>query len=382
MTVETVTIPAAQITKVAAKIAKLAKKAMKYGNDDITISFSDTYMSNYRDIDGNKYQMMMVDATIAGDAPIYDGGWKLLARLGIIGEANLVHEVPNSGHEINNRFRTHANICEHCMKDRRRNDLFVFEGENGDQVAVGRTCLHDFMGIDNPQMIVQRAAFFESLKQISDEEFTSFISTTYRIKEVLTLTAAEIRENGWVSKAVAGEQGISSTADMVKEVLIGNPKVKIAVENEDVVMAENVIEFFQSMEFTGNNYMDNLVVLMKESVFNKKLVGLVASAVAAYKRSISFQKEKEEKNSDFIGSVKERLRSVELTLVKEIFIGSSQFGDKFLYSFEDVSGNSIVWFTSKQNLEEGKNYNVDATVKEHKIYNGVNQTVITRAKIK
>jgi len=382
MTVETVTIPAAQITKVAAKIAKLAKKAMKYGNDDITISFSDTYMSNYRDIDGNKYQMMMVDATIAGDAPIYDGGWKLLARLEIIGEANLVHEVPNSGHEINNRFRTHANICEHCMKDRRRNDLFVFEGENGDQVAVGRTCLHDFMGIDNPQMIVQRAAFFESLKQISDEEFTSFISTTYRIKEVLTLTAAEIRENGWVSKAVAGEQGISSTADMVKEVLIGNPKVKIAVENEDVVMAENVIEFFQSMEFTGNNYMDNLVVLMKESVFNKKLVGLVASAVAAYKRSISFQKEKEEKNSDFIGSVKERLRSVELTLVKEIFIGSSQFGDKFLYSFEDVSGNSIVWFTLKQNLEEGKNYNVDATVKEHKIYNGVNQTVITRAKIK
>ena len=91
MTVETITIPAAKKISVEKNIEKLSKKAKKYGNDDITISFSDTYMSKYRDQNGDEYEMVMIDATVSGNAPVYDVGWKLLARLELLGEANLVH---------------------------------------------------------------------------------------------------------------------------------------------------------------------------------------------------------------------------------------------------------------------------------------------------
>lgn len=383
MTVETITIPASQAMSVAAKIAKLSKKAKKYGNDDISVSFSDTFASKYT-IQGVEYEMMMINATVMGDAPVYEGGWKLIARLEILENSNLIHEVPNTINQIDPRFRNHSNVCEHCMKDRRRNDLFVFEGENGDQVAVGRTCLHDFMGIDNPQMIVQRAAFFESLKKISDEEFASYISVSFHIKDALEIAAAEIRSNGWVSKSVASEQGIRPTADVVAEFLNGSSKNNLVIEDQDVKMAESVIEYFKNMEISGNNYLDNLSVLAKETVANKKLIGLVVSAISAYKRQISSEIAKKEvaKNSDFVGTVKERLRDLVLTLKKEIFIGSHQFGDKFLYSFVDQNGNVVNWFTSVQDIEENKTYTFDATVKEHKVYDGINQTIVTRAKIK
>jgi hypothetical protein len=41
-----------------------------------------------------------------------------------------------------------------------------------------------------------------------------------------------------------------------------------------------------------------------------------------------------------------------------------------------------VWFTSKQDFTIGETYTMDFTVKEHKEYNGIKQTVITRAKVK
>lgn len=382
MTVETITIPANKKLAVEAKIAKLAKKAMKYGNSEITITFSEPFIQSVRDVNGVMQDISMVSATVIGDAPIYEGGWKLLARVELLENGNLVHEVPNMGNEIDARFRTHNNVCEHCMKIRRRNDVFVFEGESGDQVAVGRTCLHDFMGIDNPQKIVQLTAFYENFKNLEEEETMGYMKTCFSVSSILELSAAEIRQNGWVSKSVAMEQGINSTSDVVTDFLYGNPKIKIDVEDQDRDMAKATIEHFKNMEVTGNNYIDNLSVLMSETMVQAKLIGLVASSVSAYKRYVSDKIAKEESNSDFIGSVKERLRSVEVTLVKEIFIGYTNFGEKFLYSFTDKCGNVIAWFTSKQYIEEGSTVIIDATVKEHKVYNDIKQTVVTRAKVK
>jgi hypothetical protein len=44
----------------------------------------------------------------------------------------------------------------------------------------------------------------------------------------------------------------------------------------------------------------------------------------------------------------------------------------------DEAGHSFTWFCSGKPLEEGKVYEVKATVKKHDEYKGVKQTIVNR----
>lgn len=63
-----------------------------------------------------------------------------------------------------------------------------------------------------------------------------------------------------------------------------------------------------------------------------------------------------------------------------------EWGERFLIRFtEPISGAVLVWFTGtggKFDPKPGETYNVRATVKDHTVYGGVRQTVISRAKEK
>jgi hypothetical protein len=48
-----------------------------------------------------------------------------------------------------------------------------------------------------------------------------------------------------------------------------------------------------------------------------------------------------------------------------------------MHQMKDENDNVIIWWTNSDRLEEGKKYQMDATVKEHKMYKGIPQTVIT-----
>lgn len=68
-------------------------------------------------------------------------------------------------------------------------------------------------------------------------------------------------------------------------------------------------------------------------------------------------------------------------------LGPGEYGERFLLIFttetEDGTDATLVWFTGeggKFDPQEGESYMIRATVKEHKVYNGVRQTVIQRPK--
>lgn len=81
--------------------------------------------------------------------------------------------------------------------------------------------------------------------------------------------------------------------------------------------------------------------------------------------------------SEYVGEVGARLDLD--VIVKRIFTGSNYFGSYTIYTLEDANGNEFVWTTSAK-----KNWTVDAalsirgTVKEHKTFRNVKQTVLTR----
>lgn len=80
--------------------------------------------------------------------------------------------------------------------------------------------------------------------------------------------------------------------------------------------------------------------------------------------------------SQFVGNIKERL---ELTLkVTRAIELEGAFGISTLHIFEDENKNVFVWTTTAKSLKEGVTYHLRGTVKDHKVYRGVNQTVLTR----
>ena len=85
--------------------------------------------------------------------------------------------------------------------------------------------------------------------------------------------------------------------------------------------------------------------------------------------------------SEWVGEEKERLRDLSVT-VKGLSGFDGMYGWTSVVTFEDEDENIFVWFTSKElSIAIGENVTLTGTVKEHKTYKSVKQTILTRCKI-
>ncbi len=99
-------------------------------------------------------------------------------------------------------------------------------------------------------------------------------------------------------------------------------------------------------------------------------------------KRLSWKRDKiaDKHKSNFVGTLKQR-EDFTLTLTfRKGFDGD--FGTSWLNSLKDAQGNVFTyWGASLLDVEVNDTVTVKATVKEHKEYQGVNQTVIQRPKI-
>jgi hypothetical protein len=86
------------------------------------------------------------------------------------------------------------------------------------------------------------------------------------------------------------------------------------------------------------------------------------------------------KPSEYVG---ERGKRIEARVrVKRIFHNSNEWGLVDVIIMEDEDGNELKWATSgMHNMEEGKEYFIKATVKDHRLYRDTKQTILTRVKV-
>ena len=84
----------------------------------------------------------------------------------------------------------------------------------------------------------------------------------------------------------------------------------------------------------------------------------------------------EESTSEFQGEVGQRLE-VELTVDKAIKL-NGYYGPSTMHIMKDADENVYVWTTASKSWEEGSVHMVRGTVKDHKTYKNVKQTVLTR----
>jgi hypothetical protein len=128
----------------------------------------------------------------------------------------------------------------------------------------------------------------------------------------------------------------------------------------------------------------NLVTLVTSDVVEQKHLGLVCSAVAAWQRAMNQQVEYAKKRealkaSQHVGRVGERLRGVAATVHQVRALPASEWGARTLVKFLDAQGNLMTWFASgDHDYTPGARAKITGTVKEHREYQGVCETQLSR----
>jgi hypothetical protein len=96
------------------------------------------------------------------------------------------------------------------------------------------------------------------------------------------------------------------------------------------------------------------------------------SEIKAYLESLIYP----EDESQFVGTVGERI-VVEVTVEKNITL-EGYYGIQHMHVMRSDDGNVFVWSTTAKDWAVGSKKNIKGTVKEHKTYRNVRQTVLTR----
>ena len=81
-------------------------------------------------------------------------------------------------------------------------------------------------------------------------------------------------------------------------------------------------------------------------------------------------------NSKFIGEIGERVELV-LTVDKVIDLENA-FGSSKMHIMHDNEGNAVIWTTSARSWAAGSQRLVRGTIKDHRVYKGDKQTILTR----
>ena len=391
------TIPTENKPALKAKLEKIQRRANKLELTAIEFSFSPAYYRN--GADGLKDHV--IDVSIAGETAKI-AGWSFIATLDHFQDPDhpqkwisIVKAVP--GCDVPERFRSIGPICEHCSQSRKRTQTYVLCHDDGSYKAVGSSCLRDFLGGHDPAKAV---ALCESLIQIARECEESMGGSrghsAIDIDRFLAVTAAIVRIDGYMSAAKARESltPVYRTSDAMHDYFFGRndkseeKKWKALREPTeiDIATAEKAKQWALSLHETAiatlNDYQYNVASIARIGVVETRLIGLAVSIIPSYQRAVGadIERQKARESSVHFGTVGER--SVYALTVTKILTTESQWGTTWICKFVDESGNFATWFSSRcVNFAVGEKVTVKGTVKEHKEYQGIKETVLTRCTV-
>lgn len=372
------------------KIEKIIKKGLKL---EVKVSYH--YVKEYFESisrNGKTITTKYFEYEVVGETPQIHG-YEFIAVCEFLNDHNLINQNPFIKTEIPEKFKTYRE-CDHCQYKRNRKHTIILRNvETNEFISVGKACVKDFLGCDDPHNI---ALFLNAFGEFNENDFMSCSGPSYvSIEEILNYAVAVINKFGFISKRRADEEELTRTSSLVNfnifpPMMMNSKQRKFLVEitDKDVEKAKTVFNWFKENKQdlnSNNNYIYNLSLLVDEKYVKDSKIAIITSLVNMYDRemnNIEIEKAKKEgKVSEWIGKEKERI-DFEITL-KSIYVTEGYYGLVVIYNMEDENGNKIVWKTNKNNLmEEGNSYTITGTIKDHSEWKSIKQTNITRVKIK
>lgn len=406
--VRTFKIPVGNMPTFGDKFAKFVKRAVKIGCEvpsytvvgeshevrQVVVGKEEDQFGREKDI---VEERMSVFTHITIHNPlVVVAGYTFIATLEHTDEGNLLRKVPGVGESLPAKYRECGPWCDHCQMNRRRRDTFVVRHEEtGEYKQIGRNCLADYLGKDAERAALQAelACDVSELGEACEDESSHGWGGGYSydmLDKFLAYVAEVISHVGWISNTVAKQTDQQSTSGLAQlHMHPSNEDIRRGLllfrtpTAESVQTAKLAIEWASSIsddEVSDNDYLYNIRVIARRGIISYKQYGYAASIVSGYQRHICDLKRKEyaaTHPSEYVGVKGER--STFKVLVGKVITLDGAYGTTYMHLMQQVgTNNALVWKSSGECLDTGKEYNVSGTVKDHCEYKGVKQTILTR----
>lgn len=371
-------IPKETFNNFERKIKKLNKLALKLGCKPVRILLMEEFSNVFPD--GIKYKDY-IKVILEGEAPKLKG-WKLCAVITYENVDNCLKKIVKTvpWEEIPQDYLKDGDVCEHCHCNRKRVKSFIVKNEEGTYKQVGSSCLKDFLGHVDPHAFASWSeCFFGIVKKDSEKMPLNGQVDGLKLRPYLKVVCAIIEENGYVSKTKAEREMKNPTSTMAFNILVDPKNIgylnSILECEKHTEKIEKAILWAKGLNSSNNEYEHNLAVIAETEKVSLKTKGYAASLIVAYEKMR--EKAANVSLSEYIGTLKKREVFDNLFLEKVITL-DTDYGVCYLHSFKK-GDNIVIWFTSSKKLEEKRSYKLKATVKDHNMYKGEKQTIITRA---
>ena len=392
-------------------LKKLATRAKRLKVAPPVWTFGEVYKHEERDPRTKELITRLYRTVEISTEVIKLAGWRLIATLDHTTEAGVVvRGVP--GEDVPTTYRDALPTCDHCHTTRKRLETFVVRHDDDSLKAVGRNCVHDFLGMDPTRFIY--SARIAGLVNEAAEECAEWSGGRefIELERYLAYVAMTITEAGWVSRSKAREDGreFAATADLALSAMwdagkVTNGYTHPTADESHYDRARKGIEWARDLGADGsdlNDYAHNAHVVGLSEGITLKNIGIAASIIFVAERHAERIREEAarreaEKDSDYIGTVGKREEFTLTLLGTREF--ESDFGVTTMHKFADPEGNIAIWYASSGTLwnvnaptpedahewakpgaevEEGETVTVRATVKAHTEYKGTKNTKLTR----
>jgi len=390
-------IPSINVSLFLKRFAKVVKAAAKLGLEaPVAKEIGEEFVAVYEEhaFGQVKAKRRHVLFEVTGTAPKLEG-WTFMATIEPTTAGNRVRALP--GMEVATSWQHAQMSCDHCKKDRKRSEYFLVA--KGEEVrSVGRQCIRDFLGHQNPAHIAAMMEYIRELKDSEDEDRSGggYGELTWEVKDIVRTTMEVIALSGFVPKSAMSETAVP-TSGIVMDLLtppysdsdrarLRKLEEKYSGRLDEAKMAE-IITILNGYadKLSPSNFEHNISICMQLGYVSHKEMGLMVAGVAIAARSIdaaiAARFARADKPNEWVGTVGDR-GEYELTCTGTRPI-ESDFGISTLLTFEDISGNVFKWFASgeKSEFEVGEKYLLKGTIKRHEDYKGVKQTTLSRCKI-
>lgn len=418
------------LTEIEKRLTALNKKASKLSTEPIALKVTDEklvlhYTTNDEDTRGWDFEHVFT--VLSGTTPKVPG-FEFLATVTHTEHGNVIKRIPpiaygvrhnlddrggeygdkyNSrdsaaGHALESidlsKYHTTGNLCEQCGLHRDRLDTFVvYNEETGETKQVGRNCLRDYTGRNNPEQVLKvLEQVWEFMRSMGGRSDRPVIST----QDLMTHAATLMRSYGGYRKGL-GHEAAENLYNFVHRVMSKDRKpVPLWVEpiaaDEDA--AKNVITWAADWD-ENSEFATNVKISLAGSHIDRKLYGYAGAAYVAYEKWMGRERARKAQAdkpvSQHVGTIDQRetftLTVTGIKWIENHYATSDEDASKPLIIMEDPEGNEVKWFASRLPRVADKpaqaepviggTYQVKATVKRHEDSDQYGKsTMIQRAK--
>lgn len=393
------TVFASELEGIVKKINRIANKCKKAGIPFV-LSIGETYERTIRNRE-SAYNFRFVDLEVNCEFRI--NGWNVL---GTVQRKDGIVQCYFNDQELIREYQDTDFHCDHCKKKARRLSVVVLEHENGERKLVGTSCVKEFTCGLSGELVASVADLSWELENDSsqimdilrrgncpdcdlDDEWNEAMNDmlgrgycvrSHDVEKVVACASYLIREYGFKPS-----DHIDATWKYIPSVLDVYRKAVTDFDKEQAKAAIQWVCGLSEDERTKSSYIFNLYQICAAEYCTSRHFGLLASLIPAHKKAVVRAIVDDEKQkSQHFGEVGAKV-SADVVITK-IAGYKTMWGNCWIISMKDKSGNAIVWKTSslgslhKLNLSDGSGAKVTGTIKEHSEYRGEKQTVLTRCK--